>query len=234
MSIKSRPSFRDWVDSHSEPEWSPMPLTHITRGLDAQEIIRQGAIEPRMCSKFKKLAAYFFYARPAYRLADGAVVKLEAACPFCFILRDELIGRAEAIHAFDTGAFFNRLYAHVLTDDFRVDDYLLGVDAARPNKLIAATFGSMSAYFDGDRTKVKHAGDIPAWEMLARAYLELIASPGRNEPDDRICSIEVMVAESISLKRNLRAVIVPHTCGMSKDGRLGLSCAEDDGATIVP
>nr|MBP6689283.1 hypothetical protein [Hyphomonadaceae bacterium] len=65
MSIKSRPSFRDWVDSHSEPEWSPMPLTHITRGLDAQEIIRQGAIEPRMCSKFKKLAAYFFYARPA-------------------------------------------------------------------------------------------------------------------------------------------------------------------------
>ena len=53
-------------------------------------------------------------------------------------------------------------------------------------------------------------GALP-WEFLARTYLHLLASPGRNEPDDRICSIEVVFGSDVPLAGNLKAVVVPHT-----------------------
>jgi hypothetical protein len=210
--IGGRPEFRQWVDRQNDPGWPLMPLTHISKGLGAEDIIRAGHVAADNCTVFKEPLAYFFYGRPAYRISGDGAVKVEAACPYCFVFDAALIRNCKAILAFDTGAFDKRLYKHVMMEEMQIEDFLLEQDERRPNRIIGAVFSSLKSYFDGDTTKmvVPDKGAHP-WEFLARTYLHLLASPGRNEPDDRICSIEVVFGSNVPLTGNLKAVVVPHT-----------------------
>ncbi len=228
-----RPDFREWVDGQLNPNWPPMPLTHITKALSAADIAKSGYVDVVKCDLFGKPLAYFFYGRPAYRVSGDGAIKIEAACPCCFIFNAKLIEKAEAIFAFDTGAFSKRLYKHMLTDEMAVEDFSLGTDVSRPNKLILKTFGSRLAYFQGDIYAIPDPTTITkSYEFHARSYLNLLTSPGRNEPDDRICSIEVILGEKIPLKESLLAVIVPHT--IWDDEAPWLKNLHKAGATIQP
>ncbi len=97
-----------------------MPLTHITKGIGAQDIATAGVVGARHCGVFEEPLAYFFYGRPAYRVSDDGAVKVEAACPYCFVFNAALIDKAKAIFAFDTGAFDKRLYKHILQEEMNV------------------------------------------------------------------------------------------------------------------
>jgi hypothetical protein len=179
-----RPGFREWVDRQSDPGWGLMPLTHISKGIGAEDIVRADAINPSHCEVFNEALAYFFYGRPAYRVGGDGTVKVEAACPYCFVFDSSLIHNAKSIHAFDTGAFHKRMYKHILLDEMAVEDFSLERDPLRPNRVIANVFTTMESYFEGDITKATPAIErTKAWEFHARAYLQLLASPGRNEPD---------------------------------------------------
>lgn len=219
MSGVDTPSdFRDWVDVQPVPNWPLMPLTHITKSFSAREIIRSGKVSPSEPSGLDAPLAYFFYGRPAYRVAGDGAVKMAAACPFCFIFDPEVIERANGVHAFDTGAFAKRMYKHVMLDEMKVSDFSLGADTSRPNKLIASTFGDREAYFDGNPSvAARNSGGAPEWNFLAQSYLQLVASRGRNEPDDRVGSIEVVFRDPVLLNDNLKAVIVPHTIWSGND-----------------
>jgi hypothetical protein len=189
-----------------------MPFTHITKALVAEDIIREGQVNLGEIETCGLAFAYFFYGRPAYRIDTGAVIKLEAACPYCFLFDGALIQRAHDLFAFDSGAYKARMYKHVLTEEMNLNDFSLGTDIVRANRLIARTFSTKSTYFDGNRALMidPEVGAEP-WEMEGRAYLHLLRSPGRNEPDDRICSVEAIFAEPVPIMPFLRAVIVPHT-----------------------
>lgn len=229
-----RPGFRDWVDAQQDPQWPLMPLTHITKGLVAHDIFRSGRIEPTQASE-NASAAYFFYGRPAYRVAGDEVVKMEAACPYCFVFDQNLINRAAAINAFDSGAFEARMYKHVLIEEFQVDDFSLESTVGRPNKLISVAFGSQEHYFNGDIGNLAESDVVTKpWELEGRAYLELLRSPGRNEPDDRICSIEVVFGDPVPLSGNLRAVVVPHTHWSPAGKSPWLSNLDKAGVHIAP
>jgi len=207
-----RPGFREWIDKQADPGWSLMPLTHITKGIRAEDIIRTGNVRVYKDEQITEPTAYFFYGRPAYRVSGDGAVKVEAACPYCFVFDAGLILKAKSIHAFDTGAFANRLYKHILMDEMDVQDFSLEREEKRPNRLIARVFPSMKTYFDGGVTKAATPEKgADAWEFHARAYLQLLASPGRNEPDDRICSIEIVFGDAVPLEGNLKAIVVPHT-----------------------
>lgn len=228
-----RPDFREWVDELPDPNWAPMPLTHIARALVAADIAKAGSVDLTKCEVFGKPLAYFFYGRPAYRLSGDDAIKIEALCPCCFIFDAKLIDKAEAIFAFDTGAFAQRLYKHMLTDDMAAEDFSLGKDKSRPNKLIMRTFGSRLAYFQGDIYAIPDPATISkAYEFHVRSYLNLLKSPGRNEPDDRICSIEVILSEKVPLNDSLLAVIVPHT--LWHDGAPWLKDLHNAGAIVQP
>lgn len=208
-----RPEFLQWVDRHIPPDdWPLLPLTHITRGLTADDVLRSGRVQPNHCDVLKETYAFFFYGRPAYRVGNSDVVKLEVACPYCFLFSPRLLKRANKFYAFDTGAFGNRLFGHVVDEDFKVQDFALSNQPERLNKLIAAAFGQRGDYLRGDRAKVRLPDDAAmAHEHAARTYLELLRSPGRNEPDDRVCSIEIVFADPVSLEGDLLAIIAPHT-----------------------
>ncbi|MEH2510689.1 hypothetical protein V1291_002043 [Nitrobacteraceae bacterium AZCC 1564] len=234
-SLPRRGAFRDWIDSQKDPKWKLLPLTHITKGVTAHDIIDTGSIEPTQCEVFNEPLAYFFYGRPAYRIGGDGAVKVEASCPYCFIFDSALIDKAKGIYAFDTGAFQNRLYKHYLSEEMNARDFSLGNDTSRPNKIIAKTFGSQISYFDGDLTKVVSADNgADPWEFHARAYLNLLKSPGRNEPDDRICSIEIVLGEPVPLSGNLNAVVVPHTLWDKTKKAPWLKDLSDQGVEILP
>jgi hypothetical protein len=210
-----RPGFREWLEKQPEPKWSILPLTHLTRGITAEDISRMGAVEPSHCTVFQEPRAYFFYGRPAYRLVEDGAVKIEASCPFCFIFDPAIIETAKAIYAFDTGAFSKRLYKSYLSDEMNAEDFSIPVREEMPNKLINAVFPNIGAYYEGDIGQARTPEDgAESWEFHARSYLHLIASRGRNEPDDRICSIEIVFGDRVPLAGNLKAVIVPHTLWM--------------------
>lgn len=207
-----RLGFTTWIDQWPDPAWGLMPLTHITGGVGADDIVASQKIQAHHCEVFHQPRAYLFYGRPAYRLPGEGAIRLEAACPFCFILDGDIAKNATDIFAFDTGAFAKRLYKHALTDEMNLDDFSLEKDVSRLNRLISRVFGTMGAYFDGDFSKVGSPDSgSEAWEFLPRAYLHLLTSPGRNEPDDRICSIEVAFAYDVPLFPASKAAIVPHT-----------------------
>ena len=162
-------------------------------------------------------------------------VRVEASCPYCFIFDPHLISKAEAIHAFDTGAFAKRMYSHIITDGMEIADFSLGKDAVRPNKLISSVFGTLINYFHGNLLVVGTPEELTkAWEFYPRAYLRLLKSPGRNEPDDRICSIEIVIGESIPLAGNLKAVVVPHTLWSDGSRAPWLQSLEGSGVRVAP
>jgi hypothetical protein len=132
-----RPGFRNWVDDQPDPGWNLMPLTHITKALVAEDIIRDGQIGVSECKPFDQAFAFFFYGRPAYRVAGDGAIKTEAACPCCFIFESGRIDEASAIFAYDTGAFDKRLYKHVLLDELNLEDFSLGKETKRVNRLVA-------------------------------------------------------------------------------------------------
>jgi hypothetical protein len=115
-----------------------------------------------------------------------------------------LLDRAKSAFAFDTGAFDARLYSGVIASEMEVNDFQLEGKSA-PNRLISRVFGSQLAYFNGD-TRVVSAKANPH-EFHAKAYLDLILSPGRNEPDDRVFTI----GDPVLLSGALMAVVLPHT-----------------------
>jgi hypothetical protein len=41
-----RSSFRDWVDGKPDPKWPLMTLTHITKGVGAEDISKGGVVKP--------------------------------------------------------------------------------------------------------------------------------------------------------------------------------------------
>lgn len=223
----------EWVDRHSGEE-ANLPLTHITKGIVAHDIIKAGRIEPKDCDVFRVPLPYFFYGRPAYRYSAGSSIKLEASCPFCFIFDGKLLARAKRIYPFDTGAFAARMYNHILDEDLDVADFSLGTDPERPEKLISASFLTRRGYVKGDRNEVRNPSlAAKPYELEARSYLELLRSAGRNEPDDRIGTIEVQFGDPVPLAGSLLAVVVPDTQWIEGDHSPLLDKLHTDGVEIL-
>jgi hypothetical protein len=211
-----------------------MPLTHIAKSITAEDIARAGKLEPAHCSVFDRPLSYLFYGRPAYRVSGDGAIKLASACPTCFIFDPALIDQAVSIYAFDTGAFDARLYKHALLEEMNIEDFSLERDTARINKLVSAVFGSPQSYFDGviDEDSIDAKSD--KWEFLAQSYLSLLVSKGRNEPDDRIGSIEATFAKAMVLKSHLKAIIVPHVIWDDGAGAPWLTELATHGVDVVP
>jgi hypothetical protein len=161
-------------------------------------------------------------------------VKSEALCPLVFIFRPELIDSAKAVHAFDTGAHGIRMYSHVVAEEMDANDFRLE-PASAANQLISAVFGSQRAYFDGDTRAVSAANpQVQPYQFHARAYLDLILSPGRNEPDDRVFTIEVVIGGPVPLSGSLQAIVLPHTLWPTGPKAPWLETLHNGSVSIIP
>jgi len=204
--------FTQWVDKQKKPDWPAMPLTHVTKAITAADIITDKFIRPQRCELSDSLRSYLFYGRPAYRINGENVIKVEAACPCCFVFKGEIINSCCEIYPLDSGAYFRRLYKGYLMDEMKIQNFSLGKNIDRPNRLINTIFRSRINYYLGVIQVAKSIDKITqAWQFYTRSYLNLLASVGRNEPDDRMGSIEIIFDTEIALDKSLMAVVLPHT-----------------------
>lgn len=228
-------AFADWIDQQKNCAGGGLPLTHTAKAYVGRRIILTGSIEPRACPVAGREVVYCFYGRPAYRATSDATVHLSASAPYCFVLSPDLIARAASIFPFDTGAFHGRMYNHVLIEEMLMEDFDLAGDIARVERLIGALYGSARAYYQGDKSSVPKPEDVAKdWEMAPQAYAALIAGRGRNEPDDRIGTIELMFETSIDLADNLLAVIIPHTHCVPDEEAPYITQLRNNGVDIIP
>lgn len=212
MTSGPRRYFQSWVLKQEDPDWPRMPLTHISAGMGARDIISDGAINPGYCEVMKEARAYMFYGRAAYRIGSEKTVPFEAFCPFCFVFDGALVKRAKTIIPFDTGAYHRRIFKYHDGDDVNIDDFSILDDKTTLNRLIKCIFRDREKYAYADRTVVPQAHEIcGAGDFDVRIYLSMIRADGRNEPDDRVSSIEVSFSDPIPLQDSLKCVIVPHT-----------------------
>lgn len=120
-------------------------------------------------------------------------------------------------------------------DEMDVSDFSLEWQTTRPNRLINAVYGSRKAYFEADASKIPDPASIaPAGEFLARTYIDLVKSVGRNEPDDRVGTIEVIFGDPVPLEGSLIAVVVPDILWDDTDKADWLLSIEASGASILP
>jgi hypothetical protein len=96
-------------------------------------------------------------------------------------------------------------------------------------------FGSHGAYFAGDlRAVAAKPPTVEAHEFHAKAYMDLILSPGRNEPDDRVFSIEVVSSEQVPLAGALLAIALPHTLSNAGVRAPWLQSLAKSGVDMIP
>ncbi|RYZ67628.1 MAG: hypothetical protein EOP09_10715 [Proteobacteria bacterium] len=234
MKNSKRRYFQQWVAKQPAPGWKQLPLTHISKCVTAQDILVENKIEPQKCKVFDELLVYLFYGRAAYRVAGDGAIKLEAACPVCFVFNSDLLAQAVKIYPFDTGAFDARMYKPFLPDEMAIDDFSISDDVELANQLIQKVFGKLESYISGDASKIGPPDTLcEPGDLHARSYLELASSKGRNEPDDRVCSIEALFDKPIELDKHLHAVIVPHTLWNDATKTAWLSGIEKFGAEIL-
>jgi hypothetical protein len=234
MEESKRRYFQKWIEKQPDPKWPALPLTHITKGITAQDIATESAVEPQLCPVFNIPLTYFFYGRAAYRVSGDGALKLEATFPFCFVFDPELMKQARKVYPFDTGAFEKRMYVHHLMEEMKIDDFAMLAKPDVANRLIKSVFAELNTYLAADRSRIRPADQISEpGDLHVRAYLELVGSMGRNEPDDRICTVEVILDKKIDLEKHLLALIVPHTLWNPKTKTDWLQSLAAGGATIL-
>jgi hypothetical protein len=230
---EGRPGFKNWLERQIQVEGKRLPLTHIAKAIIAEDIIRHGKVKPSMCEVFKKPISYFFYGRPAYRVSGDGAIKTEAACPICFVFRPEAFEAASSMYPFDTGAFARRMYKTFILEEMELSDFQLDPAKHDPNVLISLLFKRAADYVKGDTTNLKGGEQIAeTWEFHAKAFVDLVSSKGRNEPDDRIFSIELQLEQELSLSGNLRAVVVPHTLWSTASATPWIKSLHENGVEI--
>ena len=207
---KRREKFNRWVNSKNNPNWKDLPLTHITGGVGASDILDDRRISPQQCKVLNEEVAYTFYGRAAYRVGLAGSINLEAYAPFCFVFDGKLLQKAHKAYPFDTGAYDARMYKPYITDTISYEDFSMSANSKTLNKLISTVFQKKENYFEADKREIPHNDEISnPDDIFARIYLSLIRSQGRNEPDDRVCSVEVVFREPLFIDEYLTAVIIP-------------------------
>lgn len=183
-----------------------LPLTHLSEAYHLRPIVETGELAPSGCKVFGESLVYFFYGRPAYRVASQIDNNgLDAYWPVCFVLKATAVN-PKRIFPFDSGAFQDGRFADYFHRDMIKEDFELDVDPSTPGRLINLFWPDARSYFD-NRPNSDQIFDPFAFE--AKSYSELIRSKANAPFDDRHSAIELQSDDDVTLQDNLHAVILP-------------------------
>lgn len=207
----------NWLVSHDYAQ-GPVDLqvVHVTQAGLARKIIRDGVIDVRVCNVFtKEKLVYFFVLRPDYKShTDTNIDSQIDHFPAALILSSKSLPLPRRVMPFDSGAaysgYFDRAFSIGASRHLRLQDYMLLPDMRAVSAFIDRMFGSEHAYFRGElkaelkADAIKHGQGVQSYVAIASVPTE-----GKNEPDMRASAIELAFGQAISLKGNLKAVVLP-------------------------
>jgi hypothetical protein len=206
-----------------------LPLVHTTDSFSFEDILERGAITPQDCTVFKGQAlTYFFYGRPAFRPnSDAEPTGLLHYFPVCLIFKPNLTAPITRVFPFDSGAFHNGLYAAYLHKHMKLGDFGLEPNLRTPAKVVTQFFGSTRDYLLG---KPKANSIFDPAEFEAQSLMALITAKGANNLDGRSASVEIQLAQELSISGAVAAIILPSTFA---DGDTGVKL-KNLGVDVIP
>lgn len=189
-----------------------LPLTHVTRAYNFDDMVADDALEPRYCSLFKEPLLYLFYGRPAYRAKDGNNARMEFEWPIVFIFDPSKVGAIRRVFPFDTGAFDLQLYKEFFSRDSILSDFSLDPDIDSARKVVGTLYVDHKEYYEGGTRKNV---EIPPRNFELQGVHEMCRLPGVQGGgagwirDERSSAIELQLDHEIELKGALLAIILP-------------------------
>ena len=197
--------------ANAQPLPVPLDLVHITSVGAGREIVSGGQIEAQRCAVFNRDLAYFFLARPAYRLRNGAAKSDQInRFPCAFIIRPDKLEAPFHIYPFDSGAGVSGCFGDTVDPYVYLEDYELEPNLSSAQRHIAWAFGGNRQYFEGDLIPGLAQG-LRHWQSVGRGWITIagLAATGSNRPDKRASAIEVAYSKNLPLKGHARLAIFP-------------------------
>lgn len=199
---------RDFAQAVRNAQASPqaLPLTHLTDGYHLRSITEGGHLEPSQCHVFGEPLLYFFYGRPAYRVAANLPSNgFEAYWPICFLMRPAAVS-TKRIYPFDSGAFHTGRFGNFFHRDMIKEDFELDVDPTMPARLLNLFWPDAKSYFDN---RGALAPDFNVIDFELKSYAEIIRAKSNEGFDERNSAIELQTDVPVPLEGNILAVILP-------------------------
>lgn len=191
---------------NAPPSDQALPLTHLTDAFHLRDIDAGGSLEPTPCQVFNEPLLYFFYGRPAYRVAANTDTSgLDSYWPVCFILRSNTIV-PRRIYPFDSGAFHNGRFETQCHRGMIKEDFELDADPSTPGRLLGKFWPDARSYFDN---RGALAPECDPFDFEVKSYSQIIGTVGNAPFDERHSTIEIQTDEPLPLKDNVIAVILP-------------------------
>jgi hypothetical protein len=185
-------------------------LTHVTTGYILRDILDAGTIssnEP--CKLLKEPVVYAFYGRASFRNADDAIpTDLSFLFPVVFVLDPAEVPAPKYHFGFDTGAFMSGYIDDYLDPRMPLFDFYLEPDISMAARLVEFFFGDASNFLENSP---KMDASVPAdnYELVSYQKMLIAGGRGSNKLDDRVSTPELIFDKPISLKRAVKAIILP-------------------------
>lgn len=181
-----------------------LPFVHSCDSFSLEAIIEEGTLNTTMCPVFKKEYLYFFYGKPAYKVAQN--IKENRTdylhLPCCLIFKSEIINIIK-VFPFDSGGFENGMYEKFFHKKMKIEKFELENSLEGISKYINVFFGDNDEYING----------IGKRNISTNAYIEslsnLLLAEGSFDMDERSRTVEVISEESIKLKNYLLGIVLP-------------------------
>lgn len=181
-----------------------LPFVHSCDAFTLESIIEEGILSTSLCPVFKKDYLYFFYGKPAYRVAQS--IKENRSdylhLPCCLIFKNEKINTTK-IFPFDSGGFENKLYEKFFHKKMKIEKFELENSLQGVSKYVHVFFGDNDEYING----------IAKRNVSENAYIEslsnLLLAEGSYDMDERSRTVEVITEQNVELKNSLLGIVLP-------------------------
>lgn len=195
-----------FIDEHETQGLALLPSMHSTTCHSAESIFRHGSISTTPCPVFNENLAYFFYGKPLFKVSPSynAATTNYMFGPVCFIV-DTAKLKAKRIFPFDSGAFDKGMYAKILPNHAKKDDYQLSSNVNLIPRYVELFFGDNDLYQEG---KSFPHSDVET-SIITYSLALLLGASGVMDFDGRSRTIEISTDDEVSLSDCVDAIIIP-------------------------
>jgi hypothetical protein len=207
-----------WIENEVDSE-ELLPLCHTTRWEYFEKILDDKNLannhskfpDPNPQSWPEDKLVYLFYGLPfyIYETGDGEEINTEVTnnLPIGLIFKPELATFVDRFYPFDTGAFFSNSYKNIFDlqgiEELKIYEVSI-TDGKEMKKLVKRYYDNNENYCFG-----KNNGFNSSKTHKEEKLLRLFKFSNNNRIDPRIKAVEVHSLNSIGIKQNLMAVVMP-------------------------
>lgn len=183
---------------------------HTTKTGALMQILHEGKFRPNFCPHFKRELIFFFYGRPAYRVARADMTD-ELDWPVVLVFNHRLMEFGNRLFPFDTGAFFHGRYeGWIDSRTMPIEEFELLCMEEGPRRHVTAFFGTNREYLRTKPLGKLHGTGNEVFGAHFGSIVGLLHSKTRDGVDDRRLAVELQLQLPVEIDAEyLSAVIYP-------------------------